>query len=333
MNDVVFSRVGYHDCAALQLENDAVRVIVTPAAGAKIVSLVDKRAGREWLVTPEASNPFRAWPYGTEYNPNQCGGWDEMFPTILACGYPVPGAYQGVALPDHGELWTLPWQESAGAAAAIALEVTGRALPYRLLRTLSLTEQGVLLDYALEVQAGEPVAFLWAAHPQFACDPGAQIVLPAKVAEVVNVLPLEWGPEFGPAGTVNPWPVIESSAGVVQQDRVNGPEKRGGRKFYLPPSQPISWGELRQPSGEWLRMSWDSQFAPYCGVWIDEGFLNKVPDMAFEPTTGYYDNLAAAWANGRVATAGSGNALRWRVEVQLGPAPIKAGSGERGESK
>lgn len=315
--------MSYHGYPSLELENAALRVVVVPEAGAKIVSLFDKRAGREWLVTPEQSgsvlpNPFRAWSYGAEYNPNQCGGWDEMFPTILACAYPGEGPYFGAELPDHGEAWALPWADAGSAQEQISLELRGRALPYRLHRSLSLDGDALRMDYRLENCGRAEFAYLWAAHPQFACDPGAIIVLPDDVTEVVNVLPLEWGAEYGEAGTRNRWPVFEHGGQTVRQDRVSGPERRGGRKFYLPVEKPISWGELRQPSGEWLRMSWDAGFAPYCGVWIDEGYLNKVADMAFEPTTAYYDSLLVGWHNGRYATLAAGAAVTWGLRVQLG---------------
>jgi galactose mutarotase-like enzyme len=313
--------VSYYGYRSLELESEALRVVVTPEVGGKIVSLRDRRSGREWLVTPEQSggvppNPFRAWTYGTEYNPNQSGGWDEMMPTILACSYPGTGPYYGRDLPDHGEAWTAPWSELGSTGNEISLEMAGQALPYRLRRTMSLSGDTLVMSYTLRNDGEAPITYLWAAHPQFTCDPGATIVLPDDVSEVVNVLPLEWGPEFGPPGACNPWPAFAVHGQEIRQDRVVGPGKHGGRKFYLPPGLPISWGELRQPSGEWLRLSWDSEFAPYCGVWIDEGYLNKVSDVAFEPATGYYDNLAAAWPS--CPTLQPQAAVSWTLQVQLG---------------
>jgi hypothetical protein len=309
--------MSYFGYRALELENGVLSVAVTPEAGGKIVSLYDRRTGREWLVTPKQSNAFRAWPYGTEYNRNQCGGWDEMIPTIVACPYPGEGVYERTPLPDHGEAWTLPWKELESDDGEIALEFNGQALPYRLRRTLSLDDDALRLAYTLDCLGDASLAYLWAAHPQFACDPGATIVLPDQVADVINVLPTEWGPEFGPPSTRNRWPSFERDGRMVAQDLVAGPDKHGGRKFYLPPDHPIEWGELRQPTGESLRMSWDASFAPYCGVWIDEGYLNTVSDMAFEPTTGYYDSLASAWANGRCSIVGPGATAGWELRVQL----------------
>jgi hypothetical protein len=323
--------VCYYGYRSLVLENEAVRVVVTPDVGAKIMSLYDRRVGRQWLVTPEQSgrpgpNVFRAWPYGTEYNPNQSGGWDEMIPTILACSYPAEGPYKGEQLPDHGEAWTLPWQLIGAASEGdVVLELAGKALPYLLRRTLSLRGDTLTLAYTLANESDGRLAYLWAAHPQFACDPGATIVLPTSVTEVVNALPAEWGPEFGGPGTINPWPCIEVDGQPIRQDQVAGPGKHGGRKFYLRPDEPVSCGELRQPSGEWLRMSWDPAFAPYCGVWIDEGYLNSVSDMAFEPTTGYYDSLDTAWANGRCSMLAPSSSVSWELRVQVG-VPVSGGT-------
>ncbi len=40
--------------------------------------------------------------------------------------------------------------------------------------------------------------------------------------------------------------------------------------------------------------------------------------MAFEPTTGYYDSLATAYANQRCSTLAPGMMVAWELRVQLG---------------
>ena len=93
---------------ALALDTPVLRLVTVPGMGAKIVSLYDKRHGREWLVPP-TERLFGPVPYGVQFDAQDMSGWDEMFPTIDACAYPLPGAYAGAALPDHGEVWPLPW--------------------------------------------------------------------------------------------------------------------------------------------------------------------------------------------------------------------------------
>jgi hypothetical protein len=310
----------WHDLPAWRLEDDALRAVVVPEAGGRIVSLLDRHAGYEWLIQPAQANPFHLWPPGTAYDHAQAGGWDEMLPTILAGPYPEAGPYEGIALPDHGELWTTPWREAGTGDGAIRLAAEGAVLPYRLERTLTLAAAAggtaLRFDYTLRHTGAAAFSYLWAAHPQFASEPGARIVLPQDVAEVINAVPESSTPEWGGHGTRNPWP---AKAGVGRQDIVGSVARGRGRKFYLPPEAPISWAGLEQPgAGCWLHLSWDAADASYCGVWIDEGYLNKVPTVAIEPTTGYYDGLGAAHRNGRVARLLPGTVARWWLEVRVG---------------
>ena len=59
--------------------------------------------------------------YGATFVEQDMAGWDEMFPTILACAYPGPGPHHGAALPDHGEAWSLPWEVTQTAGEALML--------------------------------------------------------------------------------------------------------------------------------------------------------------------------------------------------------------------
>jgi hypothetical protein len=165
----------------------------------------------------------------------------------------------------------------------------------------------------------EALYCLWAAHPQFACDPGTRIVIPDGVEEVINALPLDWGEEWGPAGTRNRWPAKIGLAGHAYiQDVVGSPALRRGRKFYIPPDTPVSRvGLVRPATGGSLWLEWDPVAVTCCGVWIDEGLLNARPSVAIEPTTGYYDTLNTAWANRRLAVVGPGVVASWEIVVQL----------------
>ncbi|MCP4167564.1 MAG: hypothetical protein GY759_16965 [Chloroflexi bacterium] len=320
MPDITLKKTSVFSHDAWRLENDQIRVDVIPSAGAKIVSMFDKQAGVEWLVQPEHSNPFQISEYGAEYNTNQCGGWDEMFPTILACSYPAPGAWQGIELPDHGEVWMMPWDDTGTGAETIRLSVEGRALPYRLSRSLAFSDgRTVRFDYVLQNLGDEPFVYLWTPHPQFLIEPGSTMILPPDVTEVINVLPEEWGIEWGGVGTRNSWPAIQYAHGDrLRQDVIAPPSANRGRKFYLPPEQAISYMGLRQPSGASLRMGWDAVAQPYCGVWIDEGILNKVSDVGIEPASGYYDSLALAWSNQKISVLAPQSECSWRLHVTLG---------------
>ena len=183
---------------AWQMENEAARVVIVPALGAKIVSLVDKASGHEWLAP--ATNPVRARTYGDTFTDHDLAGWDEMFPTIVECPSPHDAS---VTLPDHGEVWALLWEVVEQGASALTLRVQGVALDYTLTRTATLMADGLRLDYTLENQTGQPLPFLWAAHPLFNADEHTVIEL-AGVERVINVMD---DPVLGAVGTELGWPV------------------------------------------------------------------------------------------------------------------------------
>lgn len=302
---------------ALAIETAVVRLVTVPHMGAKIVSLFDKVRGHEWLLPP-IDRPFRPADYAASFVAQDMSGWDEMFPTIDACAYPMSGPYQGTPLPDHGEVWSLPWTLEPGPPGTLALSVEGRALPYRLTRTIrALDAYTWRLDFEAVNTGSESFVAFWTAHPQFAADANTRIILPPEVSEVVNVQPTADWPDVG---ALLPWPQATAASGQpAALDQVGPASKRTYRKVYLPPESPVSWAALRQGAdGPWLRLAWDAQSVPYLGVWVDEGTYNAAPTAALEPSTGYYDSIGLAAQNERVVTFAPGQPVHWFLDIQLG---------------
>ena len=75
---------------------------------------------------------------------------------------------------------------------------------------------------------------------------------------------------------------------------------------------------MRNPSGDWLRLDWNSAEVPYLGIWVDEGALNHTTVTALEPTTGFYDSLAVAWEKKEVTLLGPGATCTWTLTVRVG---------------
>lgn len=309
--------VRWHDLPALALETSAVQVVVVPELGGKIVSLLDKQNGREWLLLPQ-----RPYAHGAARNAGfveqDMSGWDEMFPTINAGAYPAHGAHNAVPLPDHGEVWGIAWAHDADNTDAIALSVQGQALPYTLTRTIRVVGENALrLEYEVVNTGAETLYALWAAHPQFVMDGATRIVLPQSVKQVVNVLPTD---ELPQDEQLYDWAeTVTASGEILPLDRVRPDAVRKHRKFYLPPEQPVSWAGLQQgDGGAWLRLAWETSSVPYLGVWVDERSYNTALTVALEPSTGYYDSLTRAWQNGRVMELLPNVPQRWALEVALG---------------
>jgi galactose mutarotase-like enzyme len=305
----------WHDFPALTLENEAMRVVIVPELGAKIVSLYDKNHGREWLVPP--IRPVKQTVYGSVFVDQDMSGWDEMLPTIIAC------TWEGAHLPDHGEVWSIPWNLES-VDGGVTLSIDGMAVPYHFRRSAALVAPDILeLRYSLKNTGQKDLSYLWAAHPQFAADTNTRIVFPPEVKQVVNVI--EDDPVWGKADELYGWPEATSAAGHPWRlDRIRSLENHACRKFYTLPEQPVSWAALvDEKLGCQLRLDWPSEFAPYLGLWIDEGMFNTAPVAALEPANGYYDSLENSIAHQRVAVLEPGQETTWTIKVGLGDQKLR----------
>lgn len=293
----------YRGWASAVIESETVRAEVVSALGGKIVSLLYKPTGKQWLLDA-GSRALRQPVYGSGFTDWDMSGWDECFPTIDAC------SYEGSELPDHGEVWPLPWRCRL-EDGAIACEVDTVRLPLKFSRTLSMPSPNTLrLAYRADNLSGDrEVPFLWAAHPQFSVDEPTRVLLPESMRELLCV--------FGGRALTAGQTYAADSLRELRPD-VTG----DGRKFYYP-------GELAADGG-WsglygldsrsyllLRTSSPAD-VPHLGVWIDEGMFNDRSACALEPGIGYYDSLERAAANGTAGQLAPGGCREWRLEIEFG---------------
>ena len=119
----------YKGLAAVALENDSLRLTLLPGYAWKIASLVSKKTGREFLFQ-SAAEELRVPEYGAAFSEYDSSGFDEVFPSIDACPYP-DGSWAGMPIPDHGEVWALPWEGICGPEDRAAKAfVKSQTLPY-----------------------------------------------------------------------------------------------------------------------------------------------------------------------------------------------------------
>lgn len=311
------SHITWRGMPALQIQSDRLRVVTTPGLGAKITSLYDRVANYEWLVSPPGK-PFGPVDYGAPFTSQDMSGWDDMYPSIKSCSYPVPGPYYGTPVPDHGEIWAVPWLVESIASDRVTVSVDGRALPYRFQRTMLFEDAATLtLRYAVTNTGSHPLAGLWAAHPQFTATDSTRVILPETVTEMYNARDI---PAWGAYGVCYSWPQAVNQHGeVVQLDRIAPPDARTCRKLYVPPETPIEWAALAEETdAHWLLMRWDPAQIPYLGIWVDEGAANEVSTVALEVSDGFHDALPIAWENRRCPVLAPGETRKWEVSLRVG---------------
>lgn len=293
----------WYGMPSVELAAGDLRVVVVPELGGKIASL--RLAGREWLAQPDRE--LSPVSYGDSYRDADLSGWDELLPTIEACVLP-----SGVALPDHGEVWTQAWQVQWASERDLISEVSGRVLPYHLRRQISLvpptTDEAtgtiaaaVRLDYQIRVTGTSPVPLLWAAHPQFVVSAKTRLTMPSHVDGVWQV---------SPRNARLPWPA--DGQGVL-----DGVETGEACRLYLPTRVRAGWCCLEDPDGSSLRLEWDPEVVPYLGIAIDNGRYSREPVVSILPTTGHYDSLERAERDGRVCLVSPARPLQFALTVRL----------------
>jgi galactose mutarotase-like enzyme len=301
------------------LENDRLRVVVVPELGARVISLVDRRTGREWLTSgrPPRGSAERDAAFGGD----AAYGWDECLPTVAPGPDPLA---PGRRLRDHGDHWGRPTTllrvdrcPDGGVSGCIETAHDGLEWAYRFRRRVRLDGPCVVAEYELESRADVPLPFLWSMHPLLDLEPGTRIHLPETARVLVSH---GAGTGIEPGRRVE-WPAaIRSGQPPLVLDEVRPIEAAQAMKLYAGPMS-VGRAAIETPEAAWLRIEWDVSMAPFLGLWLDYG--GWPPDaplhqVALEPTTAPADDLPAAIRDERALVLDPGERVHWWVRLETG---------------
>ncbi|WP_171685618.1 hypothetical protein [Paenibacillus planticolens] len=284
------------------MESEQISLKLLPELGGKLVSIVYKSTGKEWMLD-SGHRSLRQPKYGSTFTDWDMSGWDECFPTINAC---KSGMDKYMNLPDHGELWALPWQYMIDENEVICW-VRSLQLPCLFTRRISFpSADRVRLDYRASNESDQPVPFMWVPHPQFAVTEPTRILLPKSIKEMLCV----YEGHTLKTGKLYSWDDVSLLSPAVTGD---------ARKFYYGGQVPVGWsGLFGEESGNFLIVSVPQNKVPYIGVWMDEGMFNDRVTCALEPSIGYYDSLEMAVGNGTAQMIPAKASFEWHLELSLG---------------
>ena len=303
----------FHGVAAIYLENEVLRAAILPARGSKIASLFHKPTNVELLWQPP-DGCYPAAQYGDPYDARHATGFDEMFPSIAAGRYErVPWA--GTEIPDHGEVWSIPWTASI-APDKIRMEVNGVRFPYRLRKRVRLDGKALEIFYEAANLSPFDLDFLWAAHPLFNAAPGMKIVVPPGMNSVINSAPGTRLPEYG---RVYAFPRCRLAGGEpLNLDHIPERNATGYQKYYFQTPATEGWCELHHPSnGLVVRLKFPIEQVPYLGMWVNEGGWNGQYNVAPEPCTGAMDDIDAAKKWGMNSVLAALQSRTWWLRVSV----------------
>ena len=266
------------------LRTSSTEIRVAAGLGAKIISLKNLETGREWMWRPPG--PFRLFrnKLGDPFERSTLVGADECLPTIAPC------KWEGRDLPDHGEVWSVPWavDRYAWDQGRIKTTVTTPVSPFVFERTVRLEENEVRLDYRLRNVSQKPEPFLWAFHPLLEMVEGDRIALPEDVRSV-RVESAD-GLQSMPHGSPMPWP--EPLPGVNLSWLDLGPHGPACAKLFVESPSVACAAIVNSHTGDSLVLRIDVRQNPALGIWITRGGWYGYEHAALEPTNAASDSLA-----------------------------------------
>ena len=286
----------------VRLESDLLRADVAPTIGGRVVSLVEKTSGYDFLWRNQ-SLTLRALPAGSEYDPNFYGGIDELLPND------IPETINGIDCPDHGELWTtrLSWRQD-GERLVLEGRLAKCGLTYQ--REMSLRPVAPFLDlkYRISNPSSKARDFLWKLHAALAVQPGDIIDCPARKAQVVD---LAWSRYK----TLAPfdWPKLEGSPVNVV------PAPDGTMDFFylynLADGQ-MSW--RRPGQGLEFAYTFDQRVFPYAWMFASYGGFNGHYTIILEPCTAMPISVNEAASKRQCSRLQPGQILETSVAIYAG---------------
>jgi hypothetical protein len=292
----------------VRLESDFLRTDVAPSVGGRIISLVEKRSGHEFLWR-NSKLKLEKMPSRSQYDPNFYGGIDELLPND------IPEVINGVDCPDHGELWTTPLEDRSESGKL----VLRGALPkfgLRYEREMSLDPEAprLMLTYRISNRANQPRQFLWKLHAALAIEAGDVIECPARKAQVVD---LAWS-RFKTLAPFS-WPNLEGQAANVIPPR-NGTVDF----FYL--------FDLAQGAMAWrshsrhmqFRYEFDTKVFPYAWLFASYGGFRGHYTVIVEPCTAMPLSVNEAAGRQQCSWLEPGQTLETHVSIYAGVARLNS---------
>ncbi len=305
----------YKDQNAVTLESNLIKTQFMPEIGSKMCSFIYKPEDVELLIQRE-NEKYKLEPYDGNYINGECSGFDEMFPSISECYY-ESYPWKGIKIPDHGELWSIPWEHEIGDSKLV-MEAYGVRFSYKIKKSVYFIDENILrIDYELKNLSDFNFDFMWAAHPMFILEEGSEIILPKKVTKIVTTM--SYSRRIGEYGDENTWPSFYSKKGKEEKLNIIRPKNvKDAEKYFIKDKIPEGWCALRySKSNIILALSFPVNKVPYIAILPNEGGWNSLYNIFIEPCTSSFDRLDVAKLRGEYSSVGPKSKYIWHLNLTI----------------
>lgn len=312
-----------HGLTHLVVENEFIEAVFLPRLGSKMISLINKRTGTEFLLENQDEDKiYKPAYHGADYSMFDASGFDECFPTIEASELTIKNTGEDerkISFPDHGELWSKEWEYEI-YGNSIKFYTEGVNAKYRIRKSVALKENRLIVDYNLFNNSDFPLNYIWSAHPLLAVDEGDRIIMPGEIDKLF----LNWASDIklGRFGEYIKWTALNGGNNEKSLAKIKKKEAGIALKGFTDMLEKGYAGLFRQQKNESILISFDSKKLPYLGVWLCYGgwpveSRKKHFTIALEPTTGRPDSLSESVKRNECSIIGTGEEKKWQVEFSL----------------
>lgn len=298
----------------IAMESKVLKVKLLPDIGFKMVSLEYKPKKKEFIFQP-LNKKYEIPFYGDDFEKYDTSGLDEMIPTIAKCIYPE-GLYKGSILPNHGDVWSIPWSVNC-IDNTVKGKVTLKSLPLEFFKELTFQEENLLrIDYKVKNLSSKNISFLWALHGLNIFDDETKLILPNEENRIINV---HENDVLGCIGQVNTFPFAKDINGATIDLTLfkSYKDNRSYKYYFLNPVKNGEVGLQYVKDNIMYLIKYDAEKIPYLGVWITKGGFKGEYNCAIEPSNGFYDSLELAFKNKRLKKLNPFEKTSWTIFIEV----------------
>lgn len=310
----------YKDIESVVVTTDALIATFLPSQGGKLVSLVRKETGRDYMAQRKGET-YRKLGIDTSYVQAECSAYDDMFPTIDPWAYP-DGPLKGKPYLDHGEVSRTPAQVKMGDGYLDTF-MKSQFLPYTFEKHITENARGgIRIEFTATNTGDVDMDFIWAAHFMANAEEGGSVISPFVDGDKAEMVFSSDVNRFGKRNDIVTLPYgVDGKTRIDQSgkhDEVNGESW----KFYYSEKCPAGYLGYHYPSDNTrLMFTFDETLVPYAGIWMNDGdhgsALSEFHNCALEICTGSFDRPDTARERNQYSVLPAGGQFKWFLELDI----------------
>lgn len=278
---------------SIVLRNGIIAVAVLPAQGGKITEMRFAGDARNYIWFDERQ--AAKYDPAADYDPQFSGGIEELLPSD------IPETIDGIAYPDHGELWRTPLCVEQSCDNQLLLTATLNSTGFYYRREMMLDGNSLLCKTTIRNIGEHTKHFLWKLHGAVSIAPGDTIHIPANCMTAADV---EWStlPDIMP----------RAFCGII-----TAPENDGSSEFLYLTDLNGNCCEAHFADGHRLRCEFDGRIFTTIWYFGTYGKLNGSYTGILEPCMNYPASIKDAVSGGCCASLEPSESLSTTVKWTL----------------